>query len=596
MDGGSLASRQHFRWVQRGFSFSGRERHCCYLNLGERGFANVSAVTGLDVPDDGRAMGCTDWDLDGDLDFWVANRSGPQLRFFRNDVPTDYHYLAIRLVGSQCNRDAIGARVELELKDATKTRLVKTLRAGDGYLAQSSKWIHFGLGPSTAIERLIVRWPGGAIEEFNGIEPDARYRINQGTGQAEPFERAQHALSLEPSTRLVGTTSDKARVVLSSPVPLPRLTYSTAGGESCDIKPVSERPILLHLWASWCKPCITELGEMAQNAERLLSHVDVVALSVDGTDEHSGSKQTALDTCKALRLPFPMGFATESMLDKLYLVDQEIFDIHRPLPVPMSILISTRGEMAAVYKGSVSLTQMLQDVATLSGDPDLKRITSLPFAGRWLEPKLRFRLLPLVWELMKAGYLDDGLQLIARYSNWLEEDVEYAKLLALAGYELLERGDTKSAVRHYSAALKVDPTLTVARLNLSAALNRQGMFRDALAQYHEAQRHSPNDPRIDYAAAWLMATAPDDAVRDGAEAVRLATRAARETNFQHAPALDALAAAYAEAGRFDEATATIRTAIQLVKEDGAPELLNQMRGRLRLYEKRSPYREGTDAS
>ncbi len=80
-------------------------------------FANISAVSGLDFPDDGRAVALVDWDHDGDLDMWLSNRNAPRLRLMRNDTPTGNHYLALRLVGNgtTTNRDAIGARVEVVL-------------------------------------------------------------------------------------------------------------------------------------------------------------------------------------------------------------------------------------------------------------------------------------------------------------------------------------------------------------------------------------------------------------------------------------------------------------------------------------------------
>ena len=65
--------RQMTRKIENGGSWSGRERHCCFLNTGTSGFADVSAITGLDFPDDGRAVAVTDWDHDGDLDVYIAN-------------------------------------------------------------------------------------------------------------------------------------------------------------------------------------------------------------------------------------------------------------------------------------------------------------------------------------------------------------------------------------------------------------------------------------------------------------------------------------------------------------------------------------------
>jgi len=81
--------------MKRGRSWSGRERHCAYLNLGDGAasrFVNVSALSGIDFADDGRAICLTDWDHDGDVDSWVSNRSAPQLRLMRNESTGDSRF------------------------------------------------------------------------------------------------------------------------------------------------------------------------------------------------------------------------------------------------------------------------------------------------------------------------------------------------------------------------------------------------------------------------------------------------------------------------------------------------------------------------
>ena len=75
--------------LRRGRSFSGHEPNCAFLNCRGVPFANVSAVTGLDFKDDGRAVAVTDWDHDGDLDLWLRNRTGPRLRLMRNETVPD---------------------------------------------------------------------------------------------------------------------------------------------------------------------------------------------------------------------------------------------------------------------------------------------------------------------------------------------------------------------------------------------------------------------------------------------------------------------------------------------------------------------------
>jgi hypothetical protein len=103
------AYRRHLKrlngLVSDGGSLSGHERNCAFLNVEGGRFDTVSSVSGLDFDDDARSPVSIDWDRDGDLDLWVANRTAPQLRFLRNDTPGDNQFVALRLRGTKSNRD-----------------------------------------------------------------------------------------------------------------------------------------------------------------------------------------------------------------------------------------------------------------------------------------------------------------------------------------------------------------------------------------------------------------------------------------------------------------------------------------------------------
>ena len=99
--------------------WSGNERNRLLLNCGEAGFADVSSSVGLDHEGDGRALAIVDWDQDGDLDLWYRDRSAPRLRLMLNrHAPAQgaRDFVALKLEGTTCNRDAIGAVVEVMVK------------------------------------------------------------------------------------------------------------------------------------------------------------------------------------------------------------------------------------------------------------------------------------------------------------------------------------------------------------------------------------------------------------------------------------------------------------------------------------------------
>ena len=160
-------------------------------------FADASAVTGLDFPDDGRGLAVVDWDQDGDLDLWFSNRTGPRVRFLRNDSNSKNSYVAFRLRSESANPDAIGAEVELFFKGEDDERHIRTLRAGSGFISQSSKWVHFGVPEGREISHAIVRWPAGESSEHRGVTAGQRWTLRDTSPEPEAWQGAQRTLALK---------------------------------------------------------------------------------------------------------------------------------------------------------------------------------------------------------------------------------------------------------------------------------------------------------------------------------------------------------------------------------------------------------------
>ncbi len=101
----------------------------------------------------------------------------------------------------------------------------------------------------------------------------------------------------------------------------------------------------------------------------------------------------------------------------------------------------------------------------------------------------------------------------------------------------------------------------------------------------------PDDVALLNETAWILATNPNASIRNGAEAIELAERAAQLSDRREPAVLGTLAAAYAEAGRFPEAVQTARKALQLAAEQNKRPLAESIKAKIALYEAQTPYRE-----
>jgi arylsulfatase A-like enzyme/Flp pilus assembly protein TadD len=195
--------------------------------------------------------------------------------------------------------------------------------------------------------------------------------------------------------------------------------------------------------------------------------------------------------------------------------------------------------------------------------------------------------------LMAADGDDAGAVPHLRRATALQPDLAEAHVnLAVV---LVSLGQRDEARRAYVAALAADPKLVEAHLGLSTLLADDGRFADALREAEFAVRHGPDKPQAATQLAWLLATSPDASLRDGTRAVTVAERAVALTSRREPRVLDVLAAALAEAGRFDDAVAAAREAETLAAAGSAPALVAAIAARRAGYERDSPYRRPAPA-
>ena len=563
--------------IRQGKSLSGRERNCCFLNLGGKQFADVSAVASLDLIDDSRAVALTDWDQDGDLDIWLTNRTGPRIRFLRNDLPTENRFLAVRLEGNPlqgCNRDAIGARLELHLGGDEPRKIVRTLSAGDSYLSQSSKWVYFGLGISGDIQRLMVRWPGNVeAESFAGLLANKRYQILQGSGNAVPLEKREPSVAIRPQQLNAAPLSDRSRVVLLEPLDVGELSYVDPSGKAEMIRWTLRSPVLINLWGASCVPCIQELKDFVKHAEKVwATGLRIVALNIDNIE--SGSEPTnpqAKQILLKLGFPFASGLATAELVQRLDELQRKVIYRERPLPLPSSFLIDGQGQLAIVYKGPVDVEQLVEDVKHLARPQERRRDFAIALPGRWTGDHFLNYPIAVSNEYLEGGYLEDAR---AHLEEYLEREAGFQDV---ATSEEARQRNVRLADVHNALAV-------IAYGN--------GQMAATLQHYEKALKYRRKFPSVENNLAWLLATLPDAALRNGARAVELAEGICRRFDYQELLFLDTLAAAYAEVARFQDALDTARKAVEMAEAQENKQLADEIRNRWKLYEENRPYREG----
>jgi len=110
----------------------------------------------------------------------TTNNGGAYL--YRNDLANGNRSIRFRLVGTQSNRDAIGALVRVYARGQQQTRMV---RSGSSYLSQSELPVTFGAGRLEEIERVVIDWPNGRTEEHKNLKTGKSFEVTESKGIKE---------------------------------------------------------------------------------------------------------------------------------------------------------------------------------------------------------------------------------------------------------------------------------------------------------------------------------------------------------------------------------------------------------------------------
>jgi Flp pilus assembly protein TadD len=318
----------------------------------------------------------------------------------------------------------------------------------------------------------------------------------------------------------------------------------------------------------------------------------------------------------------------EKMYRLALYINPNAADVHENL----GVLLENRGDTNG------ALSEFQQAVRLNPKDPDFQNALAERFVRRGkyedaipcfleaakLDPIKAHYQNELAAALAAVGKRSEALPYYDRAVQLQPNNAQFQNNFATA---LLRLGDLKAAEEHYRVAIKADPKFAEAYSNLGTLLFARQQFADAANIYAEAVRLSPTNAGIHFnagvaflrarrvaeaktqfaeasrlrpdwtdplvAEAWALSTSSDNQIRNGPEAVKLAEKAAELTGHQQPAILNTLAAAYAEAGRFDDALTTANQALQLARQSNRTNLFPRIERAITLYQSRTPYRENT---
>ncbi len=156
-----------------------QQRRLVYYNLRDGTFRDISTQAGPAISERHSSRGAAlgDLDNDGSLEIVVNNMSDtPSLL---KNLGERKNWILVKLIGTESNRDGIGARVTLF---AGKNRQMDEVRSGGSYISQNDFRLHFGLGESSRVDLIEIRWPSGRNESFQNLQANQVVILEEGKG------------------------------------------------------------------------------------------------------------------------------------------------------------------------------------------------------------------------------------------------------------------------------------------------------------------------------------------------------------------------------------------------------------------------------
>ena len=213
----------------------------------------------------------------------------------------------------------------------------------------------------------MIQWPSGLTETYEDLPVNRRIEIQEGTKNftVKPFASPPQSwaqltdpLKGESPPLAVGTW-------LIDPVRSIDFSIPDLAGNLRDLRSFRENPVLLNFWSTACASCRDQLQVLRRSHATLVSKgLQIVAVNIDAPSDPAVVKSFASQE----ELPFTVLLATPAVAGIYNIVYRYLFDRHRDLSLPMSLLIDEAGNIVKVYQGAFSSEVLSQDLVSMPKD------------------------------------------------------------------------------------------------------------------------------------------------------------------------------------------------------------------------------------
>jgi tetratricopeptide (TPR) repeat protein len=571
-------------------TWSGYERNVFYSNNGDGTFSDISGVVGLDFLEDGRSFAITDFDHDGRQELFLKNRNGPTLRVLKNVMEQLPPSIFFRLRGTKSSRDAIGATITLESDAGRQTR---SLQAGSGFLSQHSKDIFFGLGVSHGTINASIHWPSGLVQELRDLPANHRIWIEEGAApsRVEPFKLFDPIAlpKTEANPQQIETLPTVVETWLLAPVEAPDFSLADLNGQMRTLSALRGKPVLLNFWAAGATRWQQDRTTFSQRHTAWATQgLQLLSVNLDAPADLEQLRATI----KENHVSFQVLLGTSDTAAVYNIVYRYLFDRHRDLSLPTSLLISDRGEILKVYQGPANPEHIEYDLRHIPQTSAERLARALPFPGVTDTIEFGRNFLSYGSVFFQGGYMD---QATAAFQIALRDNPTSAEALYGIGSVYLDQqktaeardcferalklrasypdtlancwnnlgllagraGDRPKAIGYFLEALKLSPDHLIALDNLGSAYRQEKRWDDALRTYQRALALNPDDPEANYGLGMVYAQNEDtDRAFDSLQK-------ALKLRPIYPEALNNLGILYLRTQRRDEAVATFEECIRV---------------------------------